>query len=200
MLNIRESKIYSGGNGGATSPKPPLGPVSFAAQIDASIPPSIVHWQVAFIRDSTCENCQTRAIRERSGFGDLVFRRSHAAVSRSSSTRRCFPCPRAFLPKTTSIRSPSIDVPAIHDDDHVRRADRATLARDGLRTMPPPPPRPGRCILVLVVRCPSLYQAARCLRHQVRRIRSSNPRHGVKGNSGRRVGSDDERSSVEPQY
>ena len=76
-------------------------------------------------------------------FGDLVFRRSHAAVSRSSSTRRCFPCPRAFLPKTTSIRSPSIDEPAIHDDDHVRRAERSTLARDGLRTMPPPPPSPG---------------------------------------------------------
>ena len=49
MLNIRESKIYSGGNGGATSPKPPLGLVSFAAQIDASIPPPIVCWQVAVV-------------------------------------------------------------------------------------------------------------------------------------------------------
>ena len=62
--------------------------------------------------------------------------------------------PRAFLPKTTSIRSPSTDEPAIHDDDHVRRAERSTLAsivgRVGSRPRcprraandAPPPPSP----------------------------------------------------------
>ena len=104
---------------------------------------------------STCENRQTRAIQERSGFGDLVFRRSHAAVSRSSSTRRCFPCPQAFLPTTTPIRSPSTDEPAIDPTTpmSVVRNDRlwhrlsgvsvlGRAAGDGLRTMPPPSPAP----------------------------------------------------------
>jgi hypothetical protein len=113
--------------------------------------------------------------------------------------------PPSDPPPPTSPLSTTMTMSVVRNDRLWHRLSGVSVlgrdARDGLGTMPPPPPpHPGHCILVLVVRRPSLYRAARCLRHQVRRICSSNPRHGVKGNSGRRVGSDDERSSVEPQY